>query len=83
MERSLRLKLSATLVWNYPTIATMAEHLRTRLAAAPSGTPAAGEKSTSSNGTKPLTQAQGEGSSISAAEMLEMELLGAESLLRN
>jgi len=41
LESSLGLKLSATVIWNYPTIAALAEHLARKLALAPEATPEA------------------------------------------
>jgi acyl transferase domain-containing protein/NADP-dependent 3-hydroxy acid dehydrogenase YdfG/acyl carrier protein len=41
LEASLGLKLSATVVWNYPTIAALTEHLARKLELAPEATPEA------------------------------------------
>jgi acyl carrier protein len=83
LERTLGLKFSATLVWNYPTVAAMASHLAGRIAVQPHAEPKAGEASALAPRTKPLPAKDAEDGSRSAADMLEMELLGAESLLRN
>ena len=72
LERNLRLKLSATLVWNYPTITAIAAHLESRLAAR-----LPGESEARTQTPRP----QSEPDNKSIAEMLEAELLGAESLL--
>jgi len=78
------LKLSATLVWNYPTITAMAAYLEGRLAVrVPGGTEAASSTTTSeaTKKTQPSSP-QNEPDHRSVAEMLEAELLGAESLLK-
>jgi acyl transferase domain-containing protein/NADPH:quinone reductase-like Zn-dependent oxidoreductase/acyl carrier protein len=90
LERALQLKLSATLVWNYSTISALARHLEGRLAAkhpeerqvgervgkeeAPAGIPI--ERS-------PALVRSSKTGGLSVAEMLEAELLGAESLLNS
>jgi acyl carrier protein len=79
LERNLRLKLSATLVWNYPTITAMAAHLEGRLAVRLPGETEA--QAAAITATKALPIQQAETDSRSIAEMLEAELLGAESLL--
>jgi acyl transferase domain-containing protein/NADPH:quinone reductase-like Zn-dependent oxidoreductase/NAD(P)-dependent dehydrogenase (short-subunit alcohol dehydrogenase family)/acyl carrier protein len=81
MERSLRLKLSATLIWNYPTLTALASHLETRLAAEllpeqPSQARDSAEAVTASSKVEPHTTQAG-----SAAEMLEAELMEVESVL--
>jgi hypothetical protein len=75
------MKLSATLVWNYPTIAKLAGFLQKRLEenrqkgssdelpAQPSKVPAAPEPVSTTAGV------------LSSSEMLEAELLEAETLL--
>jgi acyl carrier protein len=78
LERNLRLKLSATLVWNYPTITGIAAHLQSRLAARLSGESTTGAATTKTQ----LPGPQSEPESKSIAAMLEAELLGAESLLK-
>jgi NADPH:quinone reductase-like Zn-dependent oxidoreductase/acyl carrier protein len=89
LERNLRLKLSATLVWNYPTITAIATHLEGRLAAKlPGETEAPSSATTGPATTGPATtktqppRPQSEPDNESIAEMLEAELLGAESLLK-
>jgi hypothetical protein len=90
LERALRLKLSATLVWNYPTVSALAGHLGSQLAAkhpeekhlggsvVKEGTPAAMPIERSAAPVQlPKTDV------LSVAEMLEAELLGAESLLNS
>jgi acyl transferase domain-containing protein/NADPH:quinone reductase-like Zn-dependent oxidoreductase/NAD(P)-dependent dehydrogenase (short-subunit alcohol dehydrogenase family)/acyl carrier protein len=81
LERQLHMKLSATLVWNYPTIAKLAGFLHKRLEenrqkgssdelpAQPSKVPAAPEPVSTTAGV------------LSSSEMLEAELLEAETLL--
>jgi acyl carrier protein len=84
LERNLRLKLSATLVWNYPTITAIAAHVESRLVARlPRESEAPNFSTTGAATTK--TQPPGpqrEPDNKSIAEMLEAELLGAESLLK-
>jgi hypothetical protein len=83
LERNLRLKLSATLVWNYPTITAIAAHLESRLATPPGESEAANFSTTGAATTKRQPSGpQGELDNKSIAEMLEAELLGAESLLK-
>jgi acyl carrier protein len=85
LERNLRLKLSATLVWNYPTITAMAAFLASRLAVRlPGATEASGSATTTGDATKKTqpSSPQSEPDNRSIAEMLEAELLGAESLLK-
>jgi NADPH:quinone reductase-like Zn-dependent oxidoreductase/acyl carrier protein len=84
LERNLRLKLSATLVWNYPTITAIAAYLEGRLnVRVPGGTEVA-NSSTTGDATKKTqpSSPQNEPNHKSIAEMLEAELLGAESLLK-
>jgi epothilone polyketide synthase D len=78
LERNLRVKLSATMVWNYPTLLALAAHLETRLVAEPPAAPK------SQPGESAEVSASYVGPPIqvgSAAEMLEAELMEAESLL--
>jgi acyl transferase domain-containing protein/NADPH:quinone reductase-like Zn-dependent oxidoreductase/NAD(P)-dependent dehydrogenase (short-subunit alcohol dehydrogenase family)/acyl carrier protein len=84
LERNLRLKLSATLVWNYPTITAMAAHLEGRLAARLPGETEAPSSAITGNGTTKTQPSipQSEPDNKSIAEMLEAELRGAESLLK-
>jgi acyl transferase domain-containing protein/NADPH:quinone reductase-like Zn-dependent oxidoreductase/acyl carrier protein len=91
LERALHWKLSATLVWNYPTVAALAAHLESRLAVnhpevkhlgepvAKEAVPAATPIETS---PAPVLSPSSTGG-LSVAEMLEAELLGAESLLNS
>ncbi|HTD55483.1 MAG TPA: SDR family NAD(P)-dependent oxidoreductase, partial [Silvibacterium sp.] len=84
LERDLRQKLSATLVWNYPTITAIAAHLEGRFGAslsAETGDPKSPTTGAAPTKTQPPA-VQGEPDTKSLAEMLEAELLGAESLLR-
>jgi acyl carrier protein len=88
LERALHLKLSATLVWNYPTISALAGHLEARLAAKHPqqkhlGEPVVKEEASARMPIEPSPAqfpSPGTGG-LSVAEMLEAELLGAESLL--
>jgi acyl transferase domain-containing protein/NADPH:quinone reductase-like Zn-dependent oxidoreductase/NAD(P)-dependent dehydrogenase (short-subunit alcohol dehydrogenase family)/acyl carrier protein len=83
LERNLRLKLSATLVWNYPTITAIAAHLESRLATLPGESEAPNFSTTGAATTKRQPSGpQSEPDNKSIAEMLETELLGAESLLK-
>lgn len=81
LERQLHMKLSATLVWNYPTIARLAEFLRSRLdqsrleGQANERYPQPEETSMAA----PVAVATEE--KLSAAERLQAELLEAELLL--
>jgi acyl transferase domain-containing protein/NADPH:quinone reductase-like Zn-dependent oxidoreductase/NAD(P)-dependent dehydrogenase (short-subunit alcohol dehydrogenase family)/acyl carrier protein len=83
LERHLGLKLSATLVWNYPTVSAVAALLEGRFSAKHQEEVEAERNSVSTPGAKTLPILQHESGGRSAAELLEMELLGAESLLRN
>jgi acyl carrier protein len=83
LERHLGLKLSATLVWNYPTVSAVAALLEGRFTAKHQEEVEAERNSVSTPGAKTLPIPQPENGGRSAAELLEMELLGAESLLRN
>jgi acyl transferase domain-containing protein/NADPH:quinone reductase-like Zn-dependent oxidoreductase/acyl carrier protein len=80
MERHLRLTLSATLVWNYPTISALAAHLENRLS--PTHPVETGAKADSSIGveTKSFVAEQTDSDRQSVAEMLEAELMEVESL---
>jgi acyl carrier protein len=86
LERALKLKLSATLVWNYPTISALAGHLVGRLAASHPeqkqqklhGEPVVREATIEPS---PAAVSSPNTGGLSVAEMLEAELLGAESLL--
>jgi len=88
LERALHLKLSATLVWNYPTISALAGHLEGRLAAKHPqqkhlGDPVVKEEASATMPIEPSPAPfpSPETGGLSVAEMLEAELLGAESLL--
>jgi acyl carrier protein len=105
LERGLRLKLSATLAWNYPTVTALAAHLEAKLAAlAPTGPnpkpdskpdskpepklesavlPDSGRPSAQPSAKKgpPAFGQPADLAEPSAAELLEAELLGAQSLL--
>jgi acyl transferase domain-containing protein/NADPH:quinone reductase-like Zn-dependent oxidoreductase/NAD(P)-dependent dehydrogenase (short-subunit alcohol dehydrogenase family)/acyl carrier protein len=86
LERALKLKLSATLVWNYPTISALAGHLVGRLAAnqPEEKQPKISKESAVKEETiesPPAAVASHNTGGLSVAEMLEAELLGAESLL--
>jgi acyl carrier protein len=86
LERALSLKLSATLVWNYPTLSAMAAHLEGRIFAIPSGSPETKGKSVTVTESEPTHAGQTGQAGVghkTAAELLEMELLGAQSLLQN
>ena len=80
LERHLRLRLSATLVWNYPTISAVAAHLENRLATThPGGTEAKADSATVVESKTPMVE-QAESDGRSAAEMLEAELMEVEGL---
>jgi acyl carrier protein len=81
LERQLHLKLSATLVWNYPTVAKLAEFLQKRLEE---------NRQTGRPAERPAQHSQEEAAeevpsatteTLSASEMLEAEMLEAEALL--
>jgi acyl transferase domain-containing protein/acyl carrier protein len=81
LERHLHMKLSATLVWNYPTIAKLAEFLQKRLEenrqkGSSDELPAHSSKAPVAPEPVPATAGV-----LSASEMLEAELLEAETLL--
>lgn len=81
LERHLHMKLSATLVWNYPTIGKLAEFLQKRLEenrrkGSPKELPAQPSKVPAT--PDPVSTTAGV---LSASEMLEAELLEAETLL--
>jgi NAD(P)-dependent dehydrogenase (short-subunit alcohol dehydrogenase family) len=93
LERGLHLKLSATLAWNYPSVAALATHLETKvyvqaavatdvrpalppISAAPLKTNHASGKLSEKVSVQPEASA-----CLSAAELLEAELLGVQSLL--
>jgi hypothetical protein len=82
LERALALKLSATLVWNYPTVSAMAAHLEGRITAIHERAQEVNGQSARTPETEPLPKQQAEAGSRSAAELLELELLGAQSLLQ-
>ena len=80
LERHLRLKLSATLVWNYPTISALAAHLENRLSTTHPGETEAKVDSSIGVETVPFVAEQTDSDGRSAAEMLEAELMEVESL---
>jgi acyl carrier protein len=71
IERGLAIPLSAGTAWNYPTVAALAEYLNARLAAQ--------EENGEREKRKTVSAAQPD--SLSAADLLEAELSGAEMLL--
>jgi acyl transferase domain-containing protein/NADPH:quinone reductase-like Zn-dependent oxidoreductase/acyl carrier protein len=88
LERYLQIKLSATLVWNYPTLSLMAPYLESRVIAMRTAEIEVQEKNTyiesrdtsipSGNSIETTNNSLNMGSS---ADLLEAELLGAEDLL--
>jgi acyl carrier protein/NAD(P)-dependent dehydrogenase (short-subunit alcohol dehydrogenase family) len=80
LERHLRLKLSATLVWNYPTISALAAHLENRLSTTHSEEAGAKVDGSTAVQTKPFVAEQTDSDGQSAAQMLEAELIEVESL---
>jgi NADPH:quinone reductase-like Zn-dependent oxidoreductase/NAD(P)-dependent dehydrogenase (short-subunit alcohol dehydrogenase family)/acyl carrier protein len=81
LERQLHMKLSATLVWNYPTVAKLAEFLQKRLEE---------DRQTGRSAERPAQHSQAEAAeeapsasaeTLSASELLEAEMLEAEALL--
>jgi acyl carrier protein len=85
LERSIHLKFSATLVWNYPTVSAVATHLEERLTAARSTAPEAANALAMPGAPKeeavPSKRGVDREGTGSATDMLEAELLGAEDLL--
>ena len=80
VERGLGLEVSTSMVWNYATITALSGHLQALLAArAPGGSGSEGEQAALQGFEKTAKDSTGR----SAAEMLEAELRGAETLLRN
>jgi acyl transferase domain-containing protein len=80
VERGLGLEVSTSMVWNYATITALSGHLQALLAVqAPSGS----ESEREQGALQGFKQAARDSTHRSAAEMLEAELLGAETLLRN
>ena len=81
LERHLHTKLSATLVWNYPTIAKLAEFLQKRIEdnqqKGRSDEPRVQQPEVPVAGERAVARAE----ALSASEMLETELLEAETLL--
>ena len=84
MERHLELKLSATLAWNYPTIASMAAYLGDRVTATRAAKTVAVCTSVSSTASTPAVRSATpdprRSSGMSAAEELEAELMDFEGL---
>jgi acyl carrier protein len=80
LERNLRQKFSATLVWNYPTISAIAAHLESRLAANHFGGAEAKAENVAEVETKPSAAEQRAPDGRSAAELLEAELTEVESV---
>ena len=80
LERHLRLKLSATLVWNYPTISALTAHLENRLSTTYPGEIGAKEDSLTGVEANPVVAEPTDSDEHSAAEMLEAELMEVESL---
>jgi acyl transferase domain-containing protein/NADPH:quinone reductase-like Zn-dependent oxidoreductase/acyl carrier protein len=81
LERHLHTKLSATLVWNYPTVAKLAEFLQKRLEEKREKSEPEERRPQHAEvpvAEEPVLTPVGV---LSAAEMLEAELLEAESLL--
>jgi acyl transferase domain-containing protein len=79
VERGLGLEVSTSMVWNYATITALSGHLQALLAAqAPSRSGSEREQAALQDFKKTAKDSTGR----SAAEMLEAELLGAETLLR-
>jgi acyl carrier protein len=81
LERQLHMKLSATLVWNYPTVAKLAEFLQKRLEENRQG--ARPEESRAQHGAESRSEDRvvAADAGLSASELLEAELLEAETLL--
>ena len=83
LERTLSLKLSATMVWNYPTVSAIAAHLESRILALPGTKRETIEKSALMGETATLRGQPADTAPMSAAQLLELELTGAQSLLQN
>ena len=80
LERQLKLRLSANLVWNYPTVAALAGHLRPRLESSRPHEVRAEAHHDQESTPATTTHTEG-GESPSVAQMLEAELLEVEGLL--
>jgi len=83
LERTLSLKLSATMVWNYPTVSAIAAHLESRILALQGTKRETIEKSALMGETATLRGQPADTAPMSAAQLLELELTGAQSLLQN
>jgi acyl transferase domain-containing protein/Zn-dependent alcohol dehydrogenase/NAD(P)-dependent dehydrogenase (short-subunit alcohol dehydrogenase family)/acyl carrier protein len=81
LERGLQLRLSATLVWNYPTVSAVASYLETRVSQRLSKETVEKAESLETSRTVTLPSGQPEPAGRSAAEMLAAELMEIESLL--
>lgn len=80
LEKQLQFTLSATLVWNYPTVAALAAHLQPRIESSVQHgtTRETPRETTTAAADRTLTEAS---RISSAAQLLEAELLETETLL--
>jgi polyketide synthase 12/myxalamid-type polyketide synthase MxaF len=78
LERSLGLKLSSTMIWNYPTAELLAAYLLERL-----GFHSGGEAPSPAVQSSVAAAPESRVPSASAEDLLEAELVGAEAILRS
>ena len=81
VERGLGLQVSASMAWNYSTIAALAAHLEALLAAQKGNKSGAEREQTALPKSAPFPVTANDAGGRSAADLLEAELLGAELLL--
>jgi acyl carrier protein len=82
LERSLKQKLSSAIIWNYPTIEILSDHLLEKIGKAPNGAPAPihVQPAAAPCEVSPIEVAPIE--EMSLEDLLAAELAGAEELLR-
>jgi acyl carrier protein len=80
LERSLKLKLSSSLIWNYPTPDILAKHLLQKLEIGSASTSV--ESAPPNLKTAPPTETATKARAASAEDLLEAELFGAQAFLR-
>ncbi|HEX3660931.1 MAG TPA: type I polyketide synthase [Acidobacteriaceae bacterium] len=81
LERQLHMKLSATLVWNYPTVGKLAEFLQKRLEENRQGARPEESRAQQRAESRSEDRVVAADAGLSASELLEAELLEAETLL--
>jgi acyl transferase domain-containing protein/acyl carrier protein len=83
IEKHLRIKLSVTMIWNYPTIAKLAGHLQSRLELSAQSRVQAKVEYEKPEPAAGNGREAGSVSQMSAADLLKAELLEADGLLKN